>query len=74
LPFGFSRSQFSINIQKGVFNMGAIEVGRKCVKTRGRRAGETVTVVKLLDGNFAEVRDAKGKVKRCNVQHLEPLA
>ncbi|MFA6330243.1 MAG: 50S ribosomal protein L14e [Candidatus Micrarchaeia archaeon] len=54
--------------------MGAIEVNRKCVKTRGRHAGEAVTVVKLLDGNFAEVRDAKGKVKRCNVQHLEPLA
>ncbi len=54
--------------------MSAIEVGRKCVKTRGRKAGESVTIVKVLDSNFVEVRDAKGKVKRCNVQHLEPLA
>mgnify|MGYP001616880986 CR=1 FL=1 len=54
--------------------MSAIEVGRKCVKTRGRKTGETVTVVKVLDANFVEVRDSKGKVKRCNVLHLEPLA
>jgi large subunit ribosomal protein L14e len=54
--------------------MGAIEINRKCVKVRGRHAGETVTVVKVIDSNFVEVRDAKGKVKRCNVQHIEPLA
>jgi large subunit ribosomal protein L14e len=71
---GFSSVSPKNNIQKVFYNMGAIEVNRKCVKTRGRHAGEAVTVVKLLDGNFAEVRDAKGKVKRCNVQHLEPLA
>ncbi len=54
--------------------MGAIEAGKKCIKTRGRKAGQTVTVVRLVDRNFAEVKDAKGKVKRCNVQHLEPVA
>ena len=54
--------------------MSAIEVGRKCVKTRGRKTGETVTVVKLIDANFVDVRDSKGKVKRCNILHLEPLA
>jgi len=54
--------------------MSAIEVGRKCVKTRGRKAGETVTIVKVLDSNFVEARDSKGKVKRCNARHLEPLA
>ena len=54
--------------------MSAIEVGRKCVKTRGRKTGETVTVVKLIYANFVDVRDSKGKVKRCNILHLEPLA
>ncbi|NYZ74764.1 50S ribosomal protein L14e [Candidatus Micrarchaeota archaeon] len=53
--------------------MPAIEAGKKCLKTRGRQAGQEVTVVKVIDANFVEVKDAKGKVKRCNVLHLEPL-
>ena len=53
--------------------MPAIEAGRECVKTAGRKAGEKVTVVKLLDKNYAEVKDAKGKVKKCNLMHLEPV-
>ena len=53
--------------------MAAIETGRKCMKTAGRKAGEEVTVTKTIDANFVEVRDAKGKVKRCNVSHLEPI-
>lgn len=53
--------------------MVAISVGRECLKTAGRGAGEKVTVTKLIDSNFAEVRNAKGKTKRCNVKHLEPL-
>lgn len=54
--------------------MAAIQVGRTCIKTRGRKTGETVTVTKVIDANFVEVKDAKGKVKRCNMAHLEPLA
>ncbi|MGC8851162.1 MAG: KOW motif-containing protein [Candidatus Micrarchaeia archaeon] len=53
--------------------MPAIEPGKKCLKTRGRKAGQEVTVVKVIDANFVEVKDAKGKTKRCNIQHLEPL-
>ena len=53
--------------------MPAIEVGRKAVKTRGRTAGQKVTVTKILDKNFVEVTDEKGKKKRCNVLHLELL-
>ncbi|MBU1197526.1 50S ribosomal protein L14e [Candidatus Micrarchaeota archaeon] len=53
--------------------MPAIQVGQKCVKTRGRKAGKTVEVVKIVDGSFVQVKDAKGKVNRCNVLHLEPL-
>ncbi len=53
--------------------MPAIQAGSTCIKTRGRHTGETVTVVKMVDRNFAEVKDKKGKVKRCNVAHLEPI-
>ena len=53
--------------------MAAIQVGSKCIKIRGRKAGKSLEVLKILDGNFVEVKDEKGKVKRCNVLHLEPL-
>ena len=54
--------------------MAAIEVGRGCIKLKGRHAGEKVTVTKVIDKNFVEVQYAKGKAKKCNIQHLEPLA
>ncbi|MFH1750126.1 MAG: 50S ribosomal protein L14e [Candidatus Micrarchaeota archaeon] len=53
--------------------MAAIEVGRKYVKVSGRTAGSEVEVTKIIDQNFCEVKDAKGKVRRCNIGHLEPL-
>lgn len=30
-------------------------------------------VTKIVDKNFVEVKDSKGKVKKCNMLHLEPL-
>ena len=54
--------------------MHAIQVGKKYVKTKGRKAGETVEVTKVLDKNYAEVKDSKGKAKRCNFLHLEKVA
>ena len=53
--------------------MSSIQIGRKCVKTKGRKAGQTVTITKVIDNNFVEVNDAKGKTKKCNVMHLEPI-
>lgn len=53
--------------------MPAIEVGKKYVRIAGRKAGGEVEVVKIIDGNFCEVKDGKGKIKRCNISHLEPL-
>ncbi|MFQ5406156.1 MAG: 50S ribosomal protein L14e [Candidatus Micrarchaeia archaeon] len=52
--------------------MGAIKEGTKAVLTRGRRAGNQVEIVKVIDVNFVEVKDAKGKQRRCNIHHLEP--
>ncbi|MFH1443315.1 MAG: 50S ribosomal protein L14e [Candidatus Micrarchaeota archaeon] len=53
--------------------MAAIETGKKYVKIAGRNAGKEVEVVKIIDGNFCEVKDSKGKVKKCNIGHLEPM-
>jgi ribosomal protein L14E/L6E/L27E len=54
--------------------MAAIEVGKKYVKTRGRKAGKVVTITKIVDQNFVMAKDEKGKEKRANILHLEPLA
>lgn len=53
--------------------MSAIEPGRSCILTNGRRAGTQVKITKVLDANFVEVQLPNGKTRKCNVQHLEPL-
>jgi ribosomal protein L14E/L6E/L27E len=53
--------------------MHAIAVGTKCARIAGRKAGEKVTVTKVIDSNYVEVQGEKGKPKRVNVKHLEPL-
>ena len=53
--------------------MAAIEIGTICVKKFGRGAGEKVTVTAVIDENFVKVKDAKGKEKRANIRHLEPV-
>lgn len=52
--------------------MAAIEEGRICVKRKGRDSGEEVTITKVIDDNFAMVKDAKGKESRVAIVHLEP--
>jgi ribosomal protein L14E/L6E/L27E len=51
----------------------ALKVGRKAVKLKGRKAGETVEITRIVDRNFVLVKDKKGKEKKCNVLHLELL-
>jgi large subunit ribosomal protein L14e len=53
--------------------MSAIKVGRKCVLTRGRRAGREVEIVEVIDANFVKVKNEKGKTRKANILHLEPL-
>jgi hypothetical protein len=57
-----------------VINMAAIEVGRICVKTKGRDSGEKVVVTKVLDDSFVMVRSPARKKgdRKCAVLHLEP--
>lgn len=57
--------------------MPLIEVGRICVKTRGREAGRKCIIVDIIDNNFVLVTGPKSisgvKRRKCNIAHLEPL-
>jgi len=56
--------------------MPAIEVGRICVKTRGREAGKRCIIVDLIDKNFVLITGPKSvtgvKRRRANISHLSP--
>ena len=56
--------------------MPAIEVGRVCVKTHGREAGQRCVVVDIVDENFVLISGPKKltgvRRRRTNVRHLEP--
>ncbi|MEM4554725.1 MAG: hypothetical protein QXT25_02645 [Candidatus Anstonellaceae archaeon] len=55
--------------------MAAIQVGRVCIKTKGRDAGQKVVVTKIIDKNFVMIRSQARKKKperKCSVLHLEP--
>ncbi len=53
--------------------MPAIEVGRVCLKTAGREAGEKCVVLEIIDESFVEVVGVSVKNRRCNIRHLEPM-
>lgn len=57
--------------------MPAIEVGRICVKTRGREAGMKCVIVDIIDDNYVLVTGPKEvsgvKRRRVNIRHIEPL-
>ena len=56
--------------------MPAIEVGRVCVKLRGREAGKKCIVVDIIDDKFVLVTGPKEltgvKRRRVNINHIEP--
>ena len=57
--------------------MPLIEVGRICIKTRGREAGRRCVIVDIIDRNFVLItgpRDVTGvRRRRANIDHLKPL-
>ncbi len=57
--------------------MPAVEVGRICVKLRGREAGKKCVIVDIIDNNHVLVTGPKTltgvKRRRVNVRHVEPL-
>ncbi|MBS7606693.1 50S ribosomal protein L14e [Candidatus Bathyarchaeota archaeon] len=56
--------------------MPAIEVGRVCVKIRGREAGRRCVILDIIDKNFVLVTGPKNvtgvRRRRANISHLKP--
>ena len=57
--------------------MSAMEVGRVCLKLRGREAGGRCVIVDIIDRNYVLVTGPKDVTgigrRRVNMSHLEPL-
>ncbi len=57
--------------------MSAMDVGRLCVKLRGREAGRRCVIVDIIDKNYVLVTgplELTGvKRRRVNMSHLRPL-
>lgn len=55
--------------------MPAIEIGRICVKTRGREAGRKCVIVDIIDTNYVLVTGPKSlsgvKRRKVNISHIE---
>lgn len=55
--------------------MAVIEIGRICVKTRGREAGRKCVIVDIIDPNFVLITGPKNisgvKRRRVNIDHIE---
>jgi ribosomal protein L14E/L6E/L27E len=54
--------------------MAAIEKGRICKLTSGRRAGEEVVITKVVTENFALVKTRDGKERKAAIRMLEPTS
>lgn len=56
--------------------MPAIEVGRVCIKTRGREAGKRCIIVDIIDKNYVLITGPKNitgvRRRRANINHLKP--
>ena len=50
-----------------------LEVGRLCVKTAGRDAGEYCVIVEVVDDKYVLI-DGNTRRKKVNKSHIEPLA
>lgn len=57
--------------------MPAIEIGRVCVKTRGRESGRKCVIVDVMGKNFVLVTGPKEltgvRRRKANIGHIEPL-
>lgn len=51
--------------------MQGLEIGRVCIKTKGRESGKAAVIVDI-ENSFATVDGPEVKRKRCNIRHLFP--
>ncbi|MBS7624568.1 50S ribosomal protein L14e [Candidatus Bathyarchaeota archaeon] len=56
--------------------MPAIEIGRVCVKVRGRESGRRCVILDIIDKNFVLITGPKNvtgvRRRRVNINHLKP--
>jgi large subunit ribosomal protein L14e len=53
--------------------VSAFDVGRVCVKLRGREKGLECVVVEVIDRNYVVVAGPDVRRRRVNMHHLRPL-
>jgi large subunit ribosomal protein L14e len=53
--------------------MSVYDIGRVCVKTMGREAGNHCVVVDIVDKNYIIIDGLKVRRRRVNYKHIEPL-
>lgn len=62
--------------EQGGAKLPVFDVGRICVKTRGREAGRKCVIVDIINENFVVVTGPKEitgvKRRRANIKHLVP--
>jgi large subunit ribosomal protein L14e len=61
------------NISIKVNELSAFDIGRVCVKLRGREAGRKCVVVDVIDRNYVMIAGPSVKRRRVNMSHLDPL-
>jgi large subunit ribosomal protein L14e len=54
--------------------MSVYDIGRICVKTMGREAGNRCVVVDIIDKNYILVDGLNVRRRRINYKHLEPTS
>jgi large subunit ribosomal protein L14e len=54
--------------------MSVYDIGRICVKTMGREAGQYCVVVDIIDKNFILIDGLKVRRRRANYKHIEPTS
>jgi large subunit ribosomal protein L14e len=53
--------------------MSVYDIGRVCVKTMGREAGNYCVVVDIIDKNYVIIDGLTIRRRRVNYKHIEPL-
>ena len=53
--------------------MPAMDIGRVCLKVKGREQGERCVVLDVIDRNYVIVVGPNVKRRRVNMNHIRPL-
>ena len=52
--------------------MSVYDIGRVCIKTTGREAGNYCVIIEIIDKNYALIDGLKVRRRRVNFNHIEP--